>query len=300
MNIASIRKSIAEVKRIDYSNFAIHHKLRACMDNAPILKSHDYDSLLSVINSWFIDDNFRYSQLDRWIESGITIGFSEESFMIKGDKHAWNLKYNSGVCCNLALKCKIMIEILYPWAQPLVAEKKSWRDGGSNHYFILLPTKGVNYGGQYIETNSYFVPYHELYELHNMCTHYQLLGDVYVIDPTRSFIGLKDNHELYHVVRSYNYLIRPDLVMTKQDYCINLERKGQEDYNFTYVHRFENEEFGSLTLGFNNKHYDCPVWRMGNDQYNFDNPHLVSHISLVDKDAAAKVQIIQNRGYRRL
>jgi hypothetical protein len=301
-NLAQVRDKISQTRRVDYSKLSIHYKLKACMDNAPHLNPYDYDGLLQVVSSWFVNDNFRYSELDRWIEGGIDFLFNSSTFRITGDKHCWDLKYNSGVCCNLALKCKVMIEILYPWANPLIAEKKGWRGQSSNHYFILLPTKGVkcqvsgSNDSNYIETNSYFVDYDDLDALPYASYRYDLLGDVYIIDPTRSFIGLRNNHELYQVELLSQYFIKPDFVFTTKTVNQLMDRTSQE-YNYYYAHRFNTEEFGNLFLGYNNK--ICahgPVWNFNQILYDFECQILVERISQIDQDAAAKIRIIQNRG----
>ncbi len=288
----SIRDQIAQTQRLDYSHLAIHHKFKKHMDAAPVLKPYDFAGLLRVIRSWFDDNLFKYSMLDIWLENSTKFVYAQNELRIEGTNNLFNLKYNSGVCCHLAFKCKHMIDILYPWASVIAIEKLDWRGNGGNHFFLLIPELGITEDGTYIEPNLNFG---DLKRFQNSIGNLKLQGLVHCIDPTRSYIGRHLENTLYQ-----------SPIHSQLNCHINFSQKTSvmempEDDSFHYwlAHRFDNEEFGTLCFGVtkDKHHIQQPFWSINQKSYEFDSPLLVDKVGEYDKVAAIKIAIIQRRGF---
>jgi hypothetical protein len=290
---ASIREQIARTVRINYSNLPIHHKFKKHMDIAPRLKPYDYNGLLQVIQSWFDDKIFKYSVLDHWLEPSVQFYFSNKEVRIEGDYNAFNLKHNGGVCCHLAIKCKHIIDILYPWATVIVVEKLNWNESGGNHFFLLIPELGITQDREYIETNLNFG---EPTRFDGLKGQYNLEGTVHVVDPTKSLIGKRLESKCVNYQGPIHSHLSCHIGYIQSVNVLDTTVANTSHYWF--AHRFNSEEFGSLSFGYDNSDESIkePFWKLGQSSYRFNSQELIDKVSELDYEAGVKLSILQRRG----
>jgi hypothetical protein len=234
----TIREQINLTSRLEYSNQRINHKFKKLMDSAPVIKPGDIQGLLQVIRGWFADpSNFEYSLLDIWLNPDVQFQLTK-NLLITGLDEAFSLRYNSGVCCHLAIKCKSMINILYPWADVVIVEKYKWRKGTGNHFYIVLAEGGWKDSNSFIDTNLNFGDPDRFNGLKAVYPQ----GVTYVIDPTRSVVTQMSNDELYQEIDNVWLGIGNNFQQTTT--------KVDSEVGSILVHRTSGEEFGCLSLKF--------------------------------------------------
>jgi hypothetical protein len=286
----TIREQINLTPRLDYSGFRIHYRFKKLMDNAPHLKSGDIQGLLEVIRGWFADQsNFEYSLLDIWMNKDVQFKLLDD-LLITGLDDAFNLSYNSGVCCHLAIKCKSMINILYPWADVAIVETYKWRKGTGNHFFITLAEGGFKNSTSFVETNLNFGDPDRFATRQTVYPQ----GITYAIDPTRSVVTQISNDELYQEIDNLWLSIGNNFQQSTT--------KVDNQVGSLLVHRTAGEEFGCLSIKFDKSVSKLPLWKMsisGEDQFfDFHGPEILTFLSTYDPTAGIKLAIIQRKGFR--
>ena len=275
----------------------VHPIFQNLINQAPVLKRGDYQGIVYLIKSWIERKIFRYSLLDVLLQPGVKIIYSKsKGFFIEGANNGSNLKYVHGTCFAQASKILFLLQIIYPWVDACFVEKNSW-DSGGNHCYVVLSPSGIKKNtGEYINTNMFFGNPDRNYGSYRI----SWPNDSIVIDTVLGVTG-----PILHYPEHAGFdSCHSSVNLLTMEWGVYTPIKP-EFYRNSYAFLHSQGGFSKYYIGLgaeaSSEYLEEPRWFCDHDSkllsFGFSSIEFLELVGKLDKEAAEKIMIIQNRGW---